>query len=169
MPLKPRVTPKELMEHLKHSKIFDRVTKKVNFLSFENGNGLAEFSVEEEHTNSMGQLHTGFASMLADIVSSYSFSTHEQGNNYHVSIDMKLLFYKTQTKIGDEVQVRAKTLRADKSVAFLEIALKNKTTDSLIATGNHDMFILRPRTSTAHYSARLEEHANQANVAGDGS
>ncbi|KAH1028870.1 hypothetical protein HUJ05_002192 [Dendroctonus ponderosae] len=137
MPLKPRVTPKELMEHLKHSKIFDRVTKKVNFLSFENGNGLAEFSVEEEHTNSMGQLHTGF--------------------------------YKTQTKIGDEVQVRAKTLRADKSVAFLEIALKNKTTDSLIATGNHDMFILRPRTSTAHYSARLEEHANQANVAGDGS
>lgn len=60
----------------------------------------------------------------------------------------------------------SKTLNAGKTIAFLEIELRNKTTDSLIATGNHDMFILQPRTTAAARVPELvEEPATEAKVA----
>ncbi|KAL1490825.1 hypothetical protein ABEB36_013453 [Hypothenemus hampei] len=141
--MKPRLSPAELMRHVKNSKLFDRVVGKVNILSLSNGNGLAEFKVDEEHTNVAGQLHSGFIATLADYMSSFSFSTHELGNNYHVSIDMQLSFYESQAaKLGDVVEIQAKTLKSGHSIAYLEVLLKNKTTGELLAKVNHNMYIL---------------------------
>lgn len=59
-------------------------------LSLENGAGHAEFTVEGEHTNSQGELHPGFIMTVGDNLTGYAFSTHEYGNNNHVSIDIQL-------------------------------------------------------------------------------
>ncbi|XP_066139142.1 acyl-coenzyme A thioesterase 13-like isoform X2 [Euwallacea fornicatus] len=160
--LKPRVTPTELMQHVRKSKLFDRVLGKVNIISLKNGDGLAEFTVQEEHTNRKGELHPGFVCSVADYLSSYSFSTHELGNNYHVSVDMQLTFYKPPARMGDEVEVISKTLHGGHSITFLEVLLKNKNTGQLLAKGNHNMYLLHPQLSkknaTEHAQKVLEQH-----------
>lgn len=115
--LKPRVSAAEMMQHVKNSKLFDRVLSKVlvyfyklylyegcnltlwktniliakvKVLSIENGTGHGEFTVEQEHINSQGELHPSFIITVGDNFSSYAFSTHKLGNNYHVSIDMQV-------------------------------------------------------------------------------
>ncbi|XP_066253753.1 acyl-coenzyme A thioesterase 13-like [Euwallacea similis] len=160
--LKPRLAPAELMQHVRKSKLFDRVLEKVNIISLKDGNGLAEFTVQEEHTNHKGELHSGFVCSVADYLSSYSFSTHELGNNYHVSIDMQITFYKPPAKMGDEIEVVSKTLRGGHSIAFLEVLLKNKNTGQLLVKGNHNMYLLHPQLpkehTTEHAQKVLEEH-----------
>lgn len=64
----------------------------MKIVSVGKGSGLAEFTVEEEHTNSMGHLNTGFAAGVTDLLSSFAFSSHELGNNYHVSVDMNFSY-----------------------------------------------------------------------------
>ncbi|XP_076251484.1 acyl-coenzyme A thioesterase 13-like [Rhynchophorus ferrugineus] len=145
---RPRMSAQELMSHIKNTKIFDRVLSKVNILSVEKGSGLAEFIVEEEHTNSMGQLNTGFTVALTDFLTSFSFSSHEFGNNYHVSVDMNFSFYKPEAKLGDIIVVEAKTIKAGRSMGFAEVIMKNKNTGDLIMKGIHNMFVLNPQPKT---------------------
>jgi len=44
-------------------------------------------------------------------------------------------------KEGDLVEIVAKTLKAGKNLAFLEVELKNKATGDLIAKGSHTKFV----------------------------
>jgi acyl-coenzyme A thioesterase 13 len=42
---------------------------------------------------------------------------------------------------GDTIVIDAKTLKAGRSLAFLEVNIKNKGTGDIIATGSHTKFI----------------------------
>ncbi|CAG9768780.1 unnamed protein product [Ceutorhynchus assimilis] len=143
--IKACLTPKELMQHLKTTKGFNRLIDKVKIISLENGNGLAEFTIEEEHTNSMGHLNTGCVAHVSDMLSSFAVSTHKLGNanNFHVSVNMNFELCNPKVKIGDQVQVHTKLLSWCHTLAFLEILWKNKSTGDIVVKGHHNMLRMK--------------------------
>lgn len=46
-------------------------------------------------------------------------------------------------KIGDTIEINAKTLRAGKTLAFLEVLIKNKESGDTLVKGSHTKYILR--------------------------
>lgn len=42
---------------------------------------------------------------------------------------------------GEDIVVEAKTIKAGKTLAFLEVELKKKTTNDVVARGTHTKFI----------------------------
>lgn len=44
-------------------------------------------------------------------------------------------------KIGETVEVEATTIKAGKTMGFLEIAIRNKDTGELLVTASHTKFI----------------------------
>lgn len=44
-------------------------------------------------------------------------------------------------KVGDEVVVEAKTIKAGKNLGFLEVEIKNKNTGDLLVTATHTKFV----------------------------
>lgn len=132
-------------------------------MSAGNGQCQAELKVEHEHTNPMGGLHGGFSATLVDIISSCALLTHKKGEAPSVSVDMNLTWvicykllsnfltknlyffcfrYLKGAQIGDEIVIDAKTLKAGKNVAFLEVEIKEKTTGALLVKGAHTKYLL---------------------------
>ncbi|KAK9719294.1 Thioesterase superfamily [Popillia japonica] len=129
----------------KYNKGFDRVIDKVKVVSADNGGCVAEFTVQEEHTNPMGTLHGGFSATLIDDVSSFALRG-VLGNKMHVSVAMNISYLKS-AKIGEEVVVDAQTLKVGKNLAFLLVTLKNKQSGELLVKGSHTKFILEKELS----------------------
>lgn len=46
---------------------------------------------------------------------------------------------------GDELLIDAKTLRAGKTLAFLEVIIKNKNTGEDLVHGSHTKYIMNPK------------------------
>ena len=46
-------------------------------------------------------------------------------------------------KIDDSILIEAKTLRAGKNLAFLEVEIKNKDTGDLLVKGSHTKYLLQ--------------------------
>lgn len=65
-------------------------------------------------------------------------------------------FYASPAKIGDQIEVQAKTLRGGHSIAFLEVLMKNRSTGDILVKGNHNMFILHPHLIDDHAKKHLE-------------
>ena len=51
------------------------------------------------------------------------------------------LSYMKGAKIGDEILIDAKLLRKGRTLAFLEVELRNKITNELLVKGNHTKYI----------------------------
>ncbi|XP_060524189.1 acyl-coenzyme A thioesterase 13-like [Cylas formicarius] len=134
--------PLSLMQHIKSTKGFDKILRKVNILSMENGNGLAELTIAEEHTNLMGTLHNGFSALLVDHISSFALTTHKAGDFPHVSINMHLTYYRT-ANLGDTIQITSKAVSVGQTLAFLDVLIKNKSTSDLIVKASHTAYITR--------------------------
>lgn len=62
---------------------------KINFLTAGSGRVTAEFTVDDEHTNSGGTLHGGCTSTLIDAISTYALMTQGKGVA-GVSIDLNV-------------------------------------------------------------------------------
>ncbi|PSN33877.1 Acyl-coenzyme A thioesterase 13 [Blattella germanica] len=108
---------KEAFKLMIESKCFDRVMSKVRILSGGEGRLCAELTVEEEHQNRMGTLHGGLTATLVDTL------------------------YLSAARNGETVVIDCNTLKAGKTLAFLEVEIKSKTTGKLIAKGSHTKFI----------------------------
>ncbi|KAI4466166.1 thioesterase superfamily member-related [Holotrichia oblita] len=117
----------------------------VKVIAADNGGCVAEFTVQEEHTNPMGTLHGGFSATLIDNVSSYGLRGL-LGNKVHVSVAMNISYIKG-AKIGDEVVVDSQMLKVGKTLAFMLVTLKNKQTGELLVKGSHTKFILDKEVS----------------------
>lgn len=48
-------------------------------------------------------------------------------------------------KIGDEIQIFANTVRVGKTLAFLEVAIKDKATGKLLVKGSHTKYMMHPK------------------------
>ena len=60
-----------------------------------------------------------------------------------VSINLSVSYLKG-AKEGDDVIIDAKTIKAGKTLAFLDCELRHKKDDSIIAKGTHVKYILKP-------------------------
>ncbi|XP_033223185.1 acyl-coenzyme A thioesterase 13-like [Belonocnema kinseyi] len=121
-----------------NSNTFGKCLKNIKLVSVGDGNCKAEFTVQDEHLNLGGTLHGGFTSTLIDCISTYAVMTHGNGSP-GVSVDLHVTFMKAAFP-GDNVFIDARTIRAGKSLAFLEVELK-KDDGAIIARGQHTKFI----------------------------
>lgn len=117
---------------------------KLNFLSGGGGQCVAEMRVAEEHINMMGTLHGGCTASLVDVVSTVALMSQCQGLTSMpvagVSVDLNITYLKA-AKLGEDILIDAKTLKAGQNLAFLSVDIRNKADGSLIATGKHTKFI----------------------------
>ncbi|KAL1501409.1 hypothetical protein ABEB36_006733 [Hypothenemus hampei] len=134
----------DLVKYFKTTKSFEHILNKLNIKSIGNGKCVAELKVEEEHTNIMGGLHGGFSATLVDSVSSYALATHHQVNAPHVSVHINTEYVKG-AKINDEIEIEANTVKVGKSLAFLEVFIREKQSGALLVKGSHTKFLLAPK------------------------
>jgi acyl-coenzyme A thioesterase 13 len=57
-----------------------------------------------------------------------------------VSVDLHVTFMKA-AKENDEIIIDARTIKAGKTLAFLECEIRNKNCNSILVKGNHTKFI----------------------------
>ncbi|XP_044763304.1 acyl-coenzyme A thioesterase 13-like [Coccinella septempunctata] len=135
------LTADQLKNHLKACKGFEGVLKNLDIVSLDNGKCVAEMKIKEEHTNPIGTLHGGLTATLVDVVSSYGLSSLEKGNVAHVSVNLNVRYLKGG-KLGKTVVIESETVRCGKTLAFLEVILKDKETGNILAKGEHTKYLL---------------------------
>ncbi|XP_050306461.1 acyl-coenzyme A thioesterase 13-like [Anthonomus grandis grandis] len=138
------LTVAQLNKIFRAAKNFDRVLNKVTVTSLGNGKCTAEMKVEEEHSNALGGLHGGLSATLVDCISTYALVTHKYGAVPNVSVHINTEYLKG-AKIGDEIEISADTLKVGKTLAFLEVLIKEKKTGALLVKGSHTKFLISPR------------------------
>nr|CAD7198874.1 unnamed protein product [Timema douglasi] len=114
------------------------VQLEVEILSAGDGRCLAQMVVAEEHQNTFGTLHGGFTATVVDEVSTLALMTTGSGHP-GVSVDLNVSYLKA-ANLGDKILIDAKTLKAGKRLAFLEVEIK-KESGELIAKGSHTKFV----------------------------
>ncbi|KAF7265459.1 acyl-coenzyme A thioesterase 13-like [Rhynchophorus ferrugineus] len=138
------LTVAELTKILQRTKVFERVLNKIKVLSLENGTCTAELKVEEEHSNILGGLHGGLSATLVDTLSTYALLSHKHGQVPNVSVNINMEYIKG-AKIGDEIQIFANTVRVGKTLAFLEVSIKDKATGKILVKGSHTKYMMHPK------------------------
>ncbi|XP_058805244.1 acyl-coenzyme A thioesterase 13 [Phymastichus coffea] len=121
------------------SNCFGKCLKNVSLIHAEGGKCKAELKIDEEHLNYGGSLHGGFTSTLVDCISTYALMSHKNGAP-GVSVDLHVTFLKAAFP-GDVISIDAKTIKAGRTLAFLEVELSKKDNGVLIARGVHTKFI----------------------------
>ncbi|XP_061729652.1 acyl-coenzyme A thioesterase 13-like [Cydia pomonella] len=122
------------------TKCFDHNLRKVKVISCSNGRLLTGFQVGAEHLNQRGTLHGGFIAHLVDAISTYALTANDNVDTRGVSIDLSVSYY-TAAKEGDEIEVEAVTKKLGKKIAFLEVEVRNKATNKILASGRHTKYI----------------------------
>ncbi|RZC33482.1 acyl-coenzyme A thioesterase 13-like [Asbolus verrucosus] len=128
-----------LLKFIKNSKSFDRVLEKIKILTIGEGKCVAELKVDESHTNPMGGLHGGLSATLVDCISTYALMSKMPTAN--VSVDIHLSYLKG-AKVNDDIIIDASVIKTGKTLAFLEVDIKNKATGDVLVKGSHTKFLL---------------------------
>ncbi|KAJ0183905.1 hypothetical protein K1T71_000328 [Dendrolimus kikuchii] len=119
---------------------FDQNLRKVKVIGCGNGRMVTQFQVAPEHLNQRGTLHGGFVAHLVDAISTYALTSNENIETRGVSIDLSVSFL-SAAKEGDSIEVEAITKKTGKKIAFLEVEVRNKDTNQILATGRHTKYI----------------------------
>ncbi|XP_028168919.1 acyl-coenzyme A thioesterase 13-like [Ostrinia furnacalis] len=122
------------------TKGFDSNLRKLKVVSCGNGKMVTEFKVGPEHLNQRGTLHGGFISHLVDAISTYALTTNDTIETRGVSIDLSVTFM-SAAREGDNIEVEAVTRKTGKKIAFLEVEVRNKDKNVVLATGRHTKYI----------------------------
>ncbi|CAD7080782.1 unnamed protein product [Hermetia illucens] len=129
---------KSVFDYASKSKGFSGCLKNFTVTSGGEGNCVAEFTVSEEHLNQGGGLHGGFTATIVDNVTTYALMTKDKHPG--VTVDLHVSYMKA-ARLGDVVVVDAKTIRAGKTLAYLECELRHKKDGSVIAKGTQTKYI----------------------------
>nr|XP_023012542.1 acyl-coenzyme A thioesterase 13-like [Leptinotarsa decemlineata] len=116
----------------------------LKILNLSDGKCSAELKVEEEHLSPWDTLHGGMSALLLDNISTWALQTHKNADDVKaaVSVEINMTFIKA-AKEGEEIQIDANTLRAGKSLAFLEMFIRNKSTGELLVKGGQTKYLVR--------------------------
>ncbi|CAH1381212.1 unnamed protein product [Tenebrio molitor] len=140
MASKVTIEAPNLVKFLKNTKTFDKVVEKVNILSVGEGKCTAELKVEESHTNPMGGLHGGMSATLLDCISTYALMS--KLGKPGVSVDIHISYLKG-AKVGDEILIDANVVKTGKSLAFLEVEIRNKISGDILVKGTQTQFLMQ--------------------------
>ncbi|KAL1455068.1 hypothetical protein WDU94_009188 [Cyamophila willieti] len=138
---------KRVLESSAKSNRFDQCLKGVNVIEAGDGKCVAEMKVAKEHTNTFGTLHGGMTATLVDYLSGCALLTHKNAlsdeskiSHSGVSVDLHITYIRA-AKLGEEIVIESNTRKCGKSLAFLDVLIKNKETGALVATGVHTKYI----------------------------
>ncbi|XP_063986410.1 acyl-coenzyme A thioesterase 13-like [Diachasmimorpha longicaudata] len=130
---------KVLVERSLKAKSFDVTSVGgMKFLSAGDGHCKAEFTVSEDQLNSAGTLHGGCSATIIDCISTYALMT--KAGSPGVSVDLNVSFLRAALP-GEVILVDAKTIKAGKTLAFLEVEMLKKEGGAIVARGQHTKFI----------------------------
>ncbi|XP_013189366.1 acyl-coenzyme A thioesterase 13-like [Amyelois transitella] len=122
------------------TKCFDQNLRKLKVVACGDGRMVTEFKVGPEHLNQRGTLHGAFIAHLVDAISTYALTTNEKVDTRGVSIDLSVSFL-TAAREGDNIEVEAVTKKTGKKIAFLEVQVRNKDKNQVLAIGRHTKYI----------------------------
>ncbi|XP_075991578.1 acyl-coenzyme A thioesterase 13-like [Anticarsia gemmatalis] len=122
------------------TKCFDQNLRKLKVVCCEGGRMVTQFQVGPEHLNQRGTLHGGFIAHLVDAVSTYALTANNHIETRGVSIDLSVT-YMAAAREGDNIEVEAVTKKTGKKIAFLEVEVRNRDKNQLLATGRHTKYI----------------------------
>ncbi|XP_011564903.2 acyl-coenzyme A thioesterase 13 [Plutella xylostella] len=122
------------------TKCFDQHLRKLKVLHCGEGRMVTEFRVGPEHLNQRGTLHGGFIAHIVDAVSTYALTTNQTVDTRGVSVDLSVSYY-TAAREGDNIEVEAITKKTGKKIAFLEVEVRNKDNNKVLAAGRHTKYI----------------------------
>ncbi|CAD7080781.1 unnamed protein product [Hermetia illucens] len=132
---------KSVFEEVAKSKGFSNCLRNFRVTGGGDGSCVAEFTVAEEHLNPAGGLHGGLIATIIDNVSTYALMTKERPTEATgATVDLHVSYMKA-ARLGDEVIVDAKAIRAGKLLAYLECELRHKKDGSLIAKGTQTKYV----------------------------
>ena len=121
---------------------FNSVCHKLKFVDGDVGRCIASLKIEQEHCNNYGTLHGGLTATLVDVVSTYALveDTEESLRRLGVSVNMNIDYMKAG-KLGSEVIIDAQLKKRGKKLAFLDVELRDKESNDLLAKGSHTKFV----------------------------
>ncbi|CAH1173988.1 unnamed protein product [Phaedon cochleariae] len=140
----PILTVEHLHRHLRNSKGYDKTLNKLIITHLADGNCTAELKIEEEHTNPMGTMHGGLVTSLVDAVSTWGLFTHKNGRHTSVTVELNTTFIQG-AKMGEVIEITSNTTRAGKTLAFLDVSVRNKTTKALLVKASHIKYIIESK------------------------
>ena len=86
-----------------------------------------------------GTLHGGFSAHIVDNMSTLALVTVQDEFRPGVSVDMNLTYMKP-AKVGEEIIIEARALKAGRTMVFLECEIRNKD-QALLVKGSHTKYI----------------------------
>ncbi|KAF5278573.1 hypothetical protein FQA39_LY00615 [Lamprigera yunnana] len=122
---------------------FERVMKKLTIVKAGEGICIGEMKVEEEHTNPMKGLHGGLMATLVDCLTTYALMTNSRSTCVPtVSVQLNMTYMKA-AYIGDDIVIKADTVKVGNALGFTECVISNKVTGDILAKGSHTKYFLR--------------------------
>ena len=100
-----------------------------------NGVVECELTVTEGLTNSYSTLHGGAVSTIVDVMGTMALLSQDP-TRAGVSVDMNQTFCGA-AKMGARLLLRGRVLKAGRSMGFTEVAITDKASGRLLATGRH--------------------------------
>lgn len=132
---------KAIVDNIVNSNAFAQCLRKIEIISAGSGKCKAELVVSEEHLNRGGTMHGGFTSTLVDCVSTYALMSNDV-TAPGVSVDLHVTFMKPALP-GERITIDANTVRAGKSLAFLEVNITKNDGKDIIAQGRQTKFFIQ--------------------------
>ncbi|XP_017096373.2 acyl-coenzyme A thioesterase 13-like [Drosophila bipectinata] len=129
---------KSIAEFSGNSKGFDRIMKMIKITAGGDGRAVGEFTVAPEHLNLAGTLHGGLTASIVDNVT--TFALMSKGAHPGVTANLNVS-YMAPARVGDLVEIEATTIRAGKTMAYLDCVLRLKEGGKIVAKGGQTKFI----------------------------
>ena len=122
---------------------FNSVLQKTQFVDGDMGRCIASLKIEQEHCNFYGTLHGGCTATLVDVISTFALvdDTEESLKHLGVSVNMNIDYMKA-AKLGTEIIIDAQVKKRGKKLAFLDVEIRDKLNNDLLAKGSHTKFIV---------------------------
>ena len=120
---------------------FDRSLVGVSLDSVEPGRAVVRLPVTEAVCNPVGTLHGGAIATLVDIAGTLALMTSDAESRPGVTTDLTVS-YLSAAPLGDVVLAEARTLKAGRTLGFVEVAIRNAE-GKLLAQGRMTKFMGR--------------------------
>lgn len=109
-------------------------------ISAGDGNLIAELKLEKEHANLYGTMAGGMACTIADMLTAYAVMTHAQDDKDRIigGVSIKLdVSFMSPAKVGETIVIDCRTLRAGRSIQYINMDIFEKESGRLVCRGQH--------------------------------
>merc|ERR1712150_31737 len=120
---------------------FNSIGNKLEIVDGDIGRCTTSLKIEQEHCNNYNTLHGGCAATLVDIVSWAALVTDSEDSLKHTGVSVNLnMNYMKPAKLGTDIIIDARVKKRGRTLAFLDVDIRDKENNSTLAAGLHTIF-----------------------------